>query len=296
MAVYVTGDYHGGVAEHWRLEEPEWPEGYSLTRDDVLIVAGDFGLPWTFSLDECEEIAWLESRPWTTVFVDGNHERFDHWAERPCEEWRGGLVQRLSPGSPIRHLVRGEVYDLGGASVLAMGGATSVDRARRVEGVSWWPQELPDAVDFARADAALSHSTPRTSSTQTAPRRIASEKHTVRRMDVGTARSHITTCMPARKRRSAMPEAMSPAPRITTSIVRIPPRQRYIFKNITLNPHHLIPLSEYSLQKVCPGERRRRRCPTAPGRLDSRGADGRVRGPLRWGMYTAHTGYVHLAA
>ena len=155
MAVYVTGDYHGGVAEHWRLEEGEWPEGYGLTRDDTLIVAGDFGLPWTFSLDECEEIAWFESRPWTTAFVDGNPERFDHWAERPCEEWRGGLVQRLSPGSPIRHLVRGEVYDLDGASVLAMGGATSVDRARRFEGASWWPQELPDAADFSRADAAL---------------------------------------------------------------------------------------------------------------------------------------------
>lgn len=155
MAVFVTGDYHGGGAERWRLEESEWPEGYALTRDDVLVVAGDFGLPWDFSPEEREEIEWLESRPWTTTFIDGNHERFDHWAERPSEEWRGGLVQRLSPGSSIRRLMRGEVYDLDGASVFAMGGAASIDRAWRVPGVSWWPQELPDERNFAEADAAL---------------------------------------------------------------------------------------------------------------------------------------------
>ena len=66
--------------------------------------------------------------------------------------------------------------------------------------------------------AGVAQSTPRTPSTLVSPRRMASEKHTVRRMEVGTGRSHITTRIPARKRRSAMPEAMSPAPRITTSM------------------------------------------------------------------------------
>lgn len=155
MAVYVTGDYHGGLGEHWRFEESEWPEGYCLSREDVVIVAGDFGLPWNFSPEEREEIAWLESRPWTTAFVDGNHERFDYWAERPHEEWRGGVVQRLSPDSTIRHLMRGEVYDFDGVSVFTMGGAASVDRASRTPGISRWPQELPDERDFARADASL---------------------------------------------------------------------------------------------------------------------------------------------
>ena len=59
--------------------------GESLTSDDYLIIAGDFGFPWDFSAEECADIAWLESRPYTVLFVDGNHERFDHWAERPME-------------------------------------------------------------------------------------------------------------------------------------------------------------------------------------------------------------------
>lgn len=67
----------------------DWELGDSLTSDDYLIVAGDFGFPWDFSADECADIAWLESRPYTVLFVDGNHERFDHWEERPMEPWHG---------------------------------------------------------------------------------------------------------------------------------------------------------------------------------------------------------------
>ena len=47
-------------------------------------------------------------------------------------------------------------------------------------------------------------------------RYTASEKQTVRRMDDGFGRSVITTLIPARQSRSAMPEAMSPAPFIIT--------------------------------------------------------------------------------
>ena len=57
-----------------------------------------------------------------------------------------------------------------------------------------------------------------TSSTVVSPKRMACEKQTVRRMAVGCGRSVITTARPARQRRSATPEARSPAPRINTSI------------------------------------------------------------------------------
>ena len=106
MTVYVTGDVHGG-ADMQKLRD--WELGDSLASDDYLIVAGDLGFPWDFSAEECADIAWLESRPYTLLFVDGNHERFDHWAERPMELWHGGLTQRLSDTSPIRRLTRGEV-------------------------------------------------------------------------------------------------------------------------------------------------------------------------------------------
>ena len=49
-----------------------------------------------------------------------------------------------------------------------------------------------------RATSASSHRTPRTPSMVVSPRRMASEKQTVRLIDVGCGRSHITTCIPAR--------------------------------------------------------------------------------------------------
>ena len=152
MTVYVTGDIHGGL-DMQKLRD--WELGDSLTGDDYLIVAGDFGFPWDFSAEECADIAWLESRPYTVLFVDGNHERFDHWAERPMELWHGGLTQRLSDTSPIRRLTRGEVFELDGSTVFTMGGATSVDKEYRIPYSSWWPQELPDERNFEEARTKL---------------------------------------------------------------------------------------------------------------------------------------------
>ena len=62
MTVYVTGDIHGGV-DMQKLRD--WEFGDGLTSDDYLIIAGDFGFPWDFSAEECADIAWLESRPYT---------------------------------------------------------------------------------------------------------------------------------------------------------------------------------------------------------------------------------------
>ena len=42
MTVYVTGDIHGGV-DMQKLRD--WGLGDSLTSDDYLIIAGDFGFP-----------------------------------------------------------------------------------------------------------------------------------------------------------------------------------------------------------------------------------------------------------
>lgn len=178
--IYVTGDVHGGF-DMDKLRELDGcaglpavvPEGAAGSpagdgRDaprltevptpgagDYLIVCGDFGFPWDFSDEECADIGWLESRPYTVLFVDGNHECFGHWAERPMESWHGGLVQRLADGSPIRRLARGEVFLLDGARIFTMGGATSVDRAWRTPYFDWWPQELPDEENFEQARAKL---------------------------------------------------------------------------------------------------------------------------------------------
>lgn len=152
MTIYVTGDLHGGM-DIQKLYD--WEVGPTLSRDDYLIVAGDFGYPWDFSEEEEYDLHWLEQGSFTLLFVDGNHERYDWWAERPYEQWHGGAVQRLRPHSPIRRLCRGQVYDIDGCRIFTMGGATSVDQAWRTPQVNWWPQELPDERHFETARTQL---------------------------------------------------------------------------------------------------------------------------------------------
>lgn len=60
-------------------------------------------------------------------------------------------MQRLSKYSRIRRLMRGEVFDFDGTTLFTMGGATSVDREWRIEGYSWWPEELPSEKEIKYA-------------------------------------------------------------------------------------------------------------------------------------------------
>ena len=150
--VYLTGDLHGRVE---RLGPRRFPEGRGLTRDDFVVVLGDFGLPWLGGPEEEAALGALERSPWTTLFVDGNHENHALLGSLPAEEWRGGLVHRV-PGAPhVMHLMRGQVFDLGGHTAFAMGGASSPDRALRVPGSTWFPEELPAGGELEAAEEAL---------------------------------------------------------------------------------------------------------------------------------------------
>lgn len=154
MAIYVTGDVHGR-AEYGasRFAFRSWPLGRTLTRDDVVIVAGDFGFVWDGSNAEKYWLDWFESKPWTTCFVDGNHENYHALAELPVREWNGGLVHEARPH--VLHLMRGEVFDVDGLTVLAMGGATSNDRQYRKEGRSWWHEEMPSEEEMWQCRTSL---------------------------------------------------------------------------------------------------------------------------------------------
>ena len=157
--IYVTGDIHGHIDIH-KLSSRLWPEGRTLTRDDYLVICGDFGNVWDGGNQDRYWLSWLEDKPWTTLWVDGNHENHDLIDGFAVEELFGGRVQRV-PGSPhVIHLMRGEVYDLpvGDGSLarcFVMGGATSTDRDWRTPGLSWWEREVPSNEEYDRATASL---------------------------------------------------------------------------------------------------------------------------------------------
>ena len=119
MAVFLTGDTHGD-RDIGKVEAFAQVAG-QLTRDDALIVLGDFGLVWSDppSQRERARLDWLEAQPWTTCFVDGNHENFDLLGTYPVSEWHGGRVQRIR--EHVLRLMRGEVADLSLNAVPALG-------------------------------------------------------------------------------------------------------------------------------------------------------------------------------
>jgi hypothetical protein len=148
--IFVTGDTHGGqVGDAKKLTTRNFPEGKNLDKGDFVIVVGDFGYVWALnepSKEELHNYKWFNERPWTTLFVDGNHENFDRLDFLPEEEMFGGKVGKLS--DTIYHLKRGEIYTIAGRKILTMGGGMSIDKIYRTENISWWKEEAPSEKDY----------------------------------------------------------------------------------------------------------------------------------------------------
>ena len=157
MAGFVTGDIHGWL-DIGKLTPDRWPKGKQLKHSDLLVICGDFGLLWSDppTIEERFFLDWLDGCPWTTLFIDGNHENFDLLDRLPTCTWRGGKVGRIPGTKHILHLMRGQVYEMGAdGRWFCMGGAPSHDIEGRMEGVSWWPRELPNEQEYAEARANL---------------------------------------------------------------------------------------------------------------------------------------------
>ena len=164
--IYITGDCHG---DYRRFGTEIFPEQKSMTRSDYMIVCGDFGY-WDQSKEQQWWLKWLSEKPFTLLWVDGNHENFDMLARLPAESWHGGQVQFITEN--VIHLMRGQVYSLEDITLFSFGGARSHDirdgildpedadfRRRyrrlksrgamfRVNHRSWWKEEMPDEGEF----------------------------------------------------------------------------------------------------------------------------------------------------
>lgn len=135
--IYVTGDTHRTDLLYINIFCDNHPE---LTKNDYIIIAGDFGGVWAKKTLE-RDLKPFSDLPATVLFVDGNHENFDLINDYPVELWNGGKVHKIK--SDIIHLMRGQVFEIEGKTIFTFGGATSIDRDYRIEGKSWWAQELP---------------------------------------------------------------------------------------------------------------------------------------------------------
>ena len=164
--IYITGDTHGDFR---RFSVDSFYEQKEMTKQDenFVIICGDFGGVWDQEESKNERywLKWLENKPFTTLFVDGNHSNFDRLYSYPVEEWNGGFVHKIRPH--VIHLMRGQVFTIEDKKFFTFGGASSHDISGgilepddpffhekrqkldrmgalyRVNHVSWWEQELP---------------------------------------------------------------------------------------------------------------------------------------------------------
>ncbi len=153
--IYITGDTHGD-ADSKKLVSRTVTD--LLKSEDYLIIAGDFGFVWDYKKETHKEKTWLdwfEGRPWTTLFVDGNHECFPRLNAYPEKMWNGGKVHEIRPS--LFHLMRGQCFEIDGKKIFTLGGASSHDRGPHIDGNTkavgkyWWPEELPSEAELAEA-------------------------------------------------------------------------------------------------------------------------------------------------
>lgn len=153
MATFITGDIHGSI-DISRLTPNHWPQGQCLRRCDYLVICGDFGLVWseTPPVEDRYFLGWLNDQPWTTLFVDGNHENHDLLDGFEVSEWHGGKVHVLPGYRNLIHLMRGQVFDMVQEGLwFTMGGAWTRDACFRIPGDGWWPRELPSEAEYDEA-------------------------------------------------------------------------------------------------------------------------------------------------
>lgn len=146
--IYITGDTHIPV-DIQKLSVKRFPEQKEMTKNDYVIICGDFGGVWDGSNEEKYWIKWLKSKNFTTLFIDGNHENFEMLYNLPIAELGGGFVHKVDDG--IYHLIRGEVYTIDENKFFVLGGASSHDKKYRIEGKNWWKEELPTAEEYKKA-------------------------------------------------------------------------------------------------------------------------------------------------
>lgn len=170
--IFIKGDLHGEIDIH-DLNQNNFPQQKEATKEDVLIILGDFGFVWggTFSDSEKYWLDWLSKKNCTVCFLKGNHENHERLNsdEFPVvEKWRG-TVKKIWDN--VYMLETGQIYSIDGKKVLVFGGATSTDKHLRKNRISWWEEEVPSYKEFTtmmentakegnKVDLVLSHTCP----------------------------------------------------------------------------------------------------------------------------------------
>lgn len=144
----VTGDTDGDAEFFLSRILP-----LQLASSDCVIVLGDFGFVWDGSVKENAVLDKINSLGPQTLFLDGNHDNLPLINTYPVVPKWGGHAHQIR--SRIWHLPRGQVLAIEGYKIFVFGGGYSIDRYRRIEGKSYWPEEMPSDAEYDAGRKAL---------------------------------------------------------------------------------------------------------------------------------------------
>lgn len=139
---YITGDTHGDFSRYLAFADKIQP-----TEQDVMIVLGDAGLNYYAGEKDAVRKRFVNSFPFTTFCIHGNHEiRPADIPSYQTKEYCGGTVWYEEEYPHILFAKDGEIFHFGEQACIAIGGAYSVDKYYRLaRGWAWFPNEQPSA-------------------------------------------------------------------------------------------------------------------------------------------------------
>ena len=143
---FITGDIHGDLQRIW-----DFIDKIDINDENCnIIIAGDAGLCWRHDKQDLARNLILHETKYKThiYFIDGNHENFKILKSLLVSE---DGIAHIS--KHIHYIPRGSrlILNFGEytKTMLAMGGADSIDKNRRIPGLSWWQEEQITKEDIA---------------------------------------------------------------------------------------------------------------------------------------------------
>lgn len=181
MSIYIAGDCHGDIDLRKFTRKGLKYRNLEITKDDYVIICGDWGAIWTGDKKDWV-LDWWKERPWTTIVVLGNHENYDAIETYPLTTFAGALCREICKDK-IYVVERGQIITLEDKTFFCFGGAQSHDikdgildpnnfvdhddfkdevrkyrklnKEFRIKGTEWWAQEMPTVEEIEKAKANL---------------------------------------------------------------------------------------------------------------------------------------------
>jgi Icc-related predicted phosphoesterase len=157
--IFIMGDIHGDWTSlntyiDNRIRNSPQIEDYKVRYDELEIVilqAGDFGFwPHRTSMDIKIDnaVEGIKNNKIKIYWCDGNHENHDALDTLEAEQPN---VPFIEVANSVYYATFGSILTLlDNTTVMFCGGADSIDKHQRKQGVTWWKQEVIDEHDMAR--------------------------------------------------------------------------------------------------------------------------------------------------